>query len=102
MDTVADVEVAVQESLGLQGGVRALADACLVVDSLGRRMRRVMLEEFVQLQLVQYENLFGMGKQHHSLGALMSNPFFTDCDAAHSFASFPSFFTVKISINPRN
>eukprot|EP00605_Chrysophyceae_sp_TOSAG23-4_P001233 GSChrysophyteH1.ASY1.ANO1.1344.1 assembled CDS len=45
----------------------AFSDACLVVDSLGISARRELLEEFVQLQLVPYESLFGEGKQHNSL-----------------------------------
>lgn len=49
------------------GGIRAIADSCLVVDALGGKVRKELLEEFVQLQLVSYENLFGEGKEHHSL-----------------------------------
>ena len=56
VDTVADP----RELLGeLPGGMRALSDACLVVDALGPASRRELLEEFVQLQLVPYERLFG-------------------------------------------
>jgi hypothetical protein len=51
----------------LPNGVRSLQDACLVVDALGPKVRQGMLEEFVQLQLVAYENLFAPGKAHFSL-----------------------------------
>jgi hypothetical protein len=47
--------------------MRSLSDACLVVDALGASSRRELLEEFVQLQLVPYEKLFGVDKPHYSL-----------------------------------
>jgi len=56
VDTVADPREMLSE---LPGGMRALSDACLVVDALGPASRRELLEEFVQLQLVPYERLFG-------------------------------------------
>ena len=37
------------------------------MDSLGTAARKQLLEEFVQLQLVAYENLFGQGNQHFVL-----------------------------------
>lgn len=39
----------------------------MVIDSLGSSARKLILEEFVQLQLIPYENLFGQQKQHFSL-----------------------------------
>lgn len=56
VESVADADVMLAD---VPGGVRAVADSCLVVDSLGGPVRRELLEEFVQLQLVPYENLFG-------------------------------------------
>jgi hypothetical protein len=38
-----------------------------VVDALGATARKQLLEEFVQMQLVAYENLFGAGNQHFVL-----------------------------------
>jgi hypothetical protein len=64
VDTVADADVVLSD---VPGGVRAIADSCLVVDSLGGKVRRELLEEFVQLQLVPYENLFGPKSDHFSL-----------------------------------
>jgi hypothetical protein len=62
VDTVADGEVA-----GLLGGsegeLRGLGDACLVVDALGPGARKDLLDEFVQLQLLPYEKIFGAGIQ---------------------------------------
>jgi vacuolar protein sorting-associated protein 53 len=66
VDSVADAEL-VLEDLGLTGGVRSLSDSCMVVDSLGASARRDLLKEFVQLQLVPYEGLFGPGQQHFQL-----------------------------------
>eukprot|EP01032_Pedospumella_encystans_P018155 gene18155-20675_t len=65
-DTVADAEL-VLDDLGLPGGLRALTDSCLVVDSLGVVARRQLLEEFVQTQLVAYDGLFGPNQAHYSL-----------------------------------
>jgi len=64
VDTVADPRDMVS---GLPGGMRALSDACLVVDALGIPSRKELLEEFVQLQLVPYEKLFGSDGNHFSL-----------------------------------
>lgn len=61
VDSVADADIAMSD-LGLPGGLRAVAESCLVVDSLGSSTRKTLLEEFVQMQLVTYENLFGVGK----------------------------------------
>jgi hypothetical protein len=61
VDSVADADIAMND-LGLPGGLRAVAESCLVVDSLGTSIRKGLLEEFVQMQLVPYENLFGVGK----------------------------------------
>ena len=47
--------------------MKSLSDSCLVVDALGAKMRKELLEEFVQMQLVAYENLFSYGKQHFTL-----------------------------------
>ena len=66
VDTVADAEL-MMDDLGLPGGMRALTDSCLVVDSLGAGARRKLLEEFVQQQLVAYEGLFGCNKAHFAL-----------------------------------
>ncbi len=63
VDTVADVELA----LNIPGGLRAAADACLVVDALGHKVRKELLEDFVQRQLVQYESLFGQNKEYYSI-----------------------------------
>lgn len=60
VESVADADVMLAD---IPGGVRAVAESCLVVDSLGGRVRRELLEEFVQLQLVPYENLFGQGNK---------------------------------------
>jgi vacuolar protein sorting-associated protein 53 len=51
----------------LPGSMKTFSDACLVVDSLGIAARRELLEEFVQLQLVPYESLFSIDKQHFTL-----------------------------------
>ena len=64
MDTVADIDVMLQS---LPGNMRSVSDACLVVDALGAESRKGLLEEFVQLQLVPYERLFGVDKPHNSL-----------------------------------
>lgn len=64
VDTVADPRDMVSE---LPGGMRSLSDACKVVDALGASSRKELLEEFVQLQLVPYEKLFGADGKHCSL-----------------------------------
>ena len=64
VDSIADANMMVEE---LPGGMKSLSDACLVVDALGPAARRELLEEFVQLQLVPYERLFGQDKAHFSL-----------------------------------
>jgi hypothetical protein len=64
IDTVADIEVLIQS---LPGNMRSVTDACLVVDALGPDARRDLLEEFVQLQLVPYEKLFGPDKPQFNL-----------------------------------
>lgn len=63
IDSVADIELAVN----IKGGLRAVSDACSVVDALGQKVRRELLEDFVQRQLVQYEGLFGQSKEHFSI-----------------------------------
>lgn len=49
------------------GGKQALIDACLVVDALDTNIRRSLLEDFVQKQLISYDNLFGHDQAHFSL-----------------------------------
>ena len=49
------------------GGMKHLSESCLVVDSLGSTVRRELLEEFVQHQLLPYESLFGPDKPHFAL-----------------------------------
>eukprot|EP01038_Epipyxis_sp_PR26KG_P011126 gene11126-14933_t len=61
VENVADIDV-ISDLPG--GGLKSLADSCLVVDALGGKVRKELLEEFVRMQLVSYENLFSMGKQH--------------------------------------
>jgi DNA repair exonuclease SbcCD ATPase subunit len=63
-DSVADMDVLLQS---LPGNMKSLSDACLVVDALGAEARKEMLEEFVQLQLVPYEKLFGIDQEHYNL-----------------------------------
>lgn len=64
VDTVAD-----GESLAdyLPGNMKSLSDACLVVDALGPMARKDLLDEFVQLQLLPYEKIFGPGQSHYGL-----------------------------------
>lgn len=64
VDSVADLSVIMQ---GLPGHLRSLPDACLVVDALGGDARRALLTEFVELQLLPYEQMFGNGKLHCTL-----------------------------------
>jgi len=64
IDNVADVSLMLND---LPGNMKSLSDACLVVDALGVQARRELLEEFVQLQLIPYETLFGAGKPHFAL-----------------------------------
>lgn len=64
VEKVADAEIILGD---LPGGMKSLSDSCLVVDALGAKMRKELLEEFVQMQLVAYENLFSHGKQHFTL-----------------------------------
>ena len=66
IDTVADADIVLSD-MGIPGGLRAVAESCLTVDSLGTGVRRTLLEEFVQVQLLPYEGLFGAGKQHFTL-----------------------------------
>ena len=47
--------------------MKHLSESCLVVDSLGSTVRRELLEEFVQHQLLPYESLFGPDKPHFAL-----------------------------------
>lgn len=68
VDSVADVEVLLPS---LPGNMKSLTDACLVVDALGTDSRRDLLDEFVQLQLVPYEKLFGPDKQHYALDQVL-------------------------------
>ncbi len=65
VDTVSDLNSAVYSEL--PGNMKSLSDACLVVDALGILARKELLDEFVQLQLVPYEKLFGPDKQHFTL-----------------------------------
>ena len=65
VDTVSDLNSAVYSEL--PGNMKSLSDACLVVDALGILARKELLDEFVQLQLVPYEKLFGPDKQHFAL-----------------------------------
>jgi hypothetical protein len=53
--------------------MKSLNDACLVVDALGIKARKELLEEFVQLQLVPYEKLFGAEKEYFSLDQVLSS-----------------------------
>lgn len=62
--SVADTDIIMSE---MPGGMKSLSDATLVVDALGTKVRRELLEEFVQMQLIPYDNLFGAGKEHNSL-----------------------------------
>ena len=64
IDNVADVNIMLND---LPGNMKSLSDACLVVDALGVEARRELLEEFVQLQLIPYETLFGASKPHFTL-----------------------------------
>lgn len=63
IDTVADADLIV----GVPGGLRGLADTCLMVDALGTKVRQQILDNFVHRQLVPYEALFGTDKEHFSL-----------------------------------
>jgi hypothetical protein len=60
---VADADLIV----GVPGGLRGLADTCLMVDALGPKVRQQILDDFVHRQLVPYESLFGVDKEHFSL-----------------------------------
>ena len=51
--------------------MKHLSDSCLVVDSLGPAVRRELLEEFVQLQLKPYEQLFGPDRTHFGLDQVL-------------------------------
>ena len=64
VEVIADSDIIMSS---LPNGIRSLQDVCLVVDALGQTVRQELLEEFVQLQLVSYENLFAAGKAHFSL-----------------------------------
>lgn len=64
IDSVADLSVIMQ---GLPGHLRSISDACLVVDALGGEARRALLSEFVDLQLIPYEQMFGNEKLHCTL-----------------------------------
>ena len=55
--------------------MKHLSDSCLVVDSLGAAARRELLEEFVQLQLLPYERLFGPDRPHFALDQVRSTGF---------------------------
>jgi len=57
IDSVADLSVIMQ---GLPGHLRSISDACLVVDALGGDARRALLAEFVDLQLLPYEQMLVM------------------------------------------
>ena len=57
------------------GNMKHLSDSCLVVDSLGAAARRELLEEFVQLQLLPYERLFGPDRPHFALDQVRSTGF---------------------------
>lgn len=45
----------------LPGSMQSLSDACSVVDALGPQARKDLLDEFVQLQMLPYERIFGPG-----------------------------------------
>lgn len=64
VDTVADINTVIND---LPGSMKSLLDACLVVDALGPQARKDLLEEFIQLQLVPYERLFGPNEKHFAL-----------------------------------
>jgi hypothetical protein len=51
----------------LPGNMRSMADACLVIDSLGAAARKELLDEFVDQQLKPYDNIFGVGQAHFGL-----------------------------------
>ena len=64
VDSVADASLMIND---LPGNMKSLSDACLVVDALGITCRKELLEEFVQVQLIPYEKLFGPEKLHFTL-----------------------------------
>jgi hypothetical protein len=64
IDTVADAELALPS---IPGGLKTIAESCLVVDSLGPIVKRQLLDDFVQVQLTSYENLFGPNREHCTL-----------------------------------
>jgi hypothetical protein len=64
---VADPDLALPT---IPGGVRTVADSCLVVDSLGPAIKRELLDDFIKKQLNEYEQLFGQGKEHYNLEAI--------------------------------
>lgn len=66
IDTVALTDAEAMVST-LPGQMTSLSDCCLIVDALGYSFRLELLEEFVQLQLVPYEKLFGLEKPHFAL-----------------------------------
>ena len=66
VDSVADVNIIIQTSTG-GGPGRSLPDICLVVDSLGYESRKLLVEEFVEMQLQPYDALFGIDKPHFTL-----------------------------------
>ena len=64
VDSVADINILIQNATG---GLRSLPDVCLVVDALGYDSRKVLVDEFVEMQLQPYDALFGMNKPHFTL-----------------------------------
>lgn len=63
IDVVADAEL-VTKDIGIGS---SFGDACLVVDALGTDFRHEILEEFIEIQLQPYEQLFGADRAHNSL-----------------------------------
>ena len=66
VDSVADSE-GLEQYLPGHSNMKSLSDACLVVDALGPVARKDLLDEFVQLQLLPYEKIFGAGMSHYGL-----------------------------------
>lgn len=64
VETIADADAMVEI---LPGNMKSMADACLVIDSLGASARKSLLNEFVEQQLQPYDNIFGPGKAHFGL-----------------------------------
>lgn len=64
VETVADADTLVEN---LPGNMKSMADACLVIDSLGASARKDLLDEFVEQQLQPYDHIFGPSQAHFGL-----------------------------------